>query len=552
MWCGRAVRGCAHVLRKRLLACLLLLFAGSLCTVGIISSGYSRLPREYQMESQIVEMQTHLKFLESLYRAREEDIMTLQNKVASYNISHTALADTKSATLAPEVTALLKNLSDSMASRGVNAKELTLMKTTFVYQLLPHLMKDPNSLKPAFHMKADRGLARFVIGIPTVRRDKESYLMITLKHLIEGMREEDQKDSVIIIFVGETDLLFVIDIAKQIEAKYPKHVKNGMIEVLSPSASYYPNFDSVPLTLGDSAKRVKWRTKQNLDALYLMAYGQTKGTYYLMIEDDIIAKKRFMQEIKQFTASISVSVPNWFFLEFCSVGGIGKLFKSSDLVHFITYVQLFYYNMPIDWLLESYLADRVCTIDKTSNACGKNKMQVRPKYKSSLFEHIGLYSSLKGKIQKVKDPKFGALPNHFGHKNPPLERLFCDIEAHAEHSLERAYNGETFFWGITPKKGSVAEFWFDRPVNLARYTFRSGNVQHVNDKFKDTVVEILPENTRNFIKIDEFDEFGLADGLLKREIGPIEAIRLRVNKTGSHWAILSEIDLKTFDQMVEE
>ncbi|CAG4977693.1 unnamed protein product [Colias eurytheme] len=43
MWTGRggrAVRGCAHALRKRAVACLLLLFAGSLCTVGIISSGY--------------------------------------------------------------------------------------------------------------------------------------------------------------------------------------------------------------------------------------------------------------------------------------------------------------------------------------------------------------------------------------------------------------------------------------------------------------------------------------------------------------------------------
>lgn len=74
----------------------------------------------------------------------------------------------------------------------------------------------------------------------------------------------------------------------------------------------------------------------------------------------------WLQEIKQFTAATTVTNPNWFFIEYCQVGGIGKLFKSSELIHFVTYVQLFYNNMPIDWLLESYLVDRVCSIEKTS------------------------------------------------------------------------------------------------------------------------------------------------------------------------------------------
>lgn len=72
------------------------------------------------------------------------------------------------------------------------------------------------------------------------------------------------------------------------------------------------------------------------------------------------------QEIKQFTASASIATPNWYIIEFCRVGGIGKLFKSAKVIDFIIYVQLFYGNMPIDWLMESFLADRVCTIDKTS------------------------------------------------------------------------------------------------------------------------------------------------------------------------------------------
>lgn len=72
-------------------------------------------------------------------------------------------------------------------------------------------------------------------------------------------------------------------------------MENGLIEVLSPSSSYYPDFDTLEKTLGDSMKRVKWRTKQNLDAIYLMSYAQTKGTFYLMLEDDVIAKNNYMQ-----------------------------------------------------------------------------------------------------------------------------------------------------------------------------------------------------------------------------------------------------------------
>ena len=72
-------------------------------------------------------------------------------------------------------------------------------------------------------------------------------------------------------------------------------MENGLIEVLSPSAAYYPNFETLPVTLGDSHKRVKWRTKQNLDNIYLMAYAQSKGTFYLMLEDDVIAKNNYIQ-----------------------------------------------------------------------------------------------------------------------------------------------------------------------------------------------------------------------------------------------------------------
>lgn len=83
--------------------------------------------------------------------------------------------------------------------------------------------------------------------------------------------------------------------------RYPKQVENGLIEVISPSPGYYPNFDTIPPSLGDSRKRTKWRTKQNLDTVFLMAYGQNKGIYYLMLEDDTIGERGYLKVNLLFT-----------------------------------------------------------------------------------------------------------------------------------------------------------------------------------------------------------------------------------------------------------
>lgn len=46
-------------------------------------------------------------------------------------------------------------------------------------------------------------LVAMVIGVPTVRREKESYLMDTLQSLLSGMSEDQKKHCMIIIFVAE-------------------------------------------------------------------------------------------------------------------------------------------------------------------------------------------------------------------------------------------------------------------------------------------------------------------------------------------------------------
>lgn len=42
-----------------------------------------------------------------------------------------------------------------------------------------------------------------VLGVPTVKREKQSYLMDTLNNLIEGMTAEEANDSLIVVFIAE-------------------------------------------------------------------------------------------------------------------------------------------------------------------------------------------------------------------------------------------------------------------------------------------------------------------------------------------------------------
>ena len=62
-----------------------------------------------------------------------------------------------------------------------------------------------------------------------------------------------------------------------------------MIEVIQIDLQYYPRISTVSKTK-ESERRVFWRTKQNLDVIYLMNFCQSKGTFYVHLEDDIITR----------------------------------------------------------------------------------------------------------------------------------------------------------------------------------------------------------------------------------------------------------------------
>lgn len=264
-----------------------------------------------------------LQYLESMYRSRQEDVAILSQYLGLSSSSNAG--DSANVTingslldaLSPETRAILRNMTSS-------PRFPSSLRLPTAFHFLPHLLDDPSSLRPAFLMSRGRQGISVVLGIPTVKRDKQSYLMGTLQNLISNMDDDEQNETMIVVFVGETDLEYVQLVAKQIEVRFSNYVENGLIEVLSPPASYYPNMDKLRQTLNDPPERVKWRSKQNLDFAFLMAYSQPKATFYVQLEDDILAKRGFITIMKKFAFEKTARKDPWFVLDFCQLGFIGK------------------------------------------------------------------------------------------------------------------------------------------------------------------------------------------------------------------------------------
>ena len=140
---------------------------------------------------------------------------------------------------------------------------------------VPHL-NHHSKLEPSVHLGNLSPNLEFLIGIPTVKRDVQSYLMDTLKSLFNGVSKTDSFG--IIIYVGELDESYVTQIVLDVAAAFPKEYEDGKIEIISPPQYYYPKFEleieklindaNFFNTFGDNPERIKWRQKQNLGIFF--------------------------------------------------------------------------------------------------------------------------------------------------------------------------------------------------------------------------------------------------------------------------------------------
>uniref|UniRef100_A0A8D2IVD3 Alpha-1,3-mannosyl-glycoprotein 4-beta-N-acetylglucosaminyltransferase B n=1 Tax=Varanus komodoensis TaxID=61221 RepID=A0A8D2IVD3_VARKO len=497
-----------------LLGCLCALF--SLSWYGAFGGHKGDVVDIYQREFLALRDRLHAAEQESLKRSKELNLVLDEIKQAISEKQ--ALRD---------INRTWSSLSDETKLKLWNITNKNVLHLPTIFHHLPHLLSKENSLQPAVHVGQGRTGVSIVMGIPSVKREVHSYLTDTLNSLISELNQQEKEDSVIVVMIAETDAQYTTGVAENIKSL--------------------------------------WRTKQNLDYCFLMMYAQSKGIYYVQLEDDIVAKPNYLSTMKNF--ALQQPSEEWMILEFSQLGFIGKMFKSLDLSLIVEFILMFYKDKPIDWLLDHILWVKVCNPEKDAKHCDRQKANLRIRFKPSLFQHVGTHSSLAGKIQKLKDKDFGKQALRKEHVNPPAE-VSTSLKTYQHFSLEKAYLREDFFWAFTPTAGDFIRFRFFKPLRIERFFFRSGNIEHPEDKLFNTTVEVLPfdslqsdkealqegratafkyhRTSDGYIQIGSFSK-GIAEGEVDPSFGPLEAIRLTIQTDSPVWIILSEIFLKKAD-----
>ncbi|KAM9185422.1 alpha-1,6-mannosyl-glycoprotein 4-beta-N-acetylglucosaminyltransferase-like isoform 1-T2 [Mergus octosetaceus] len=405
-----------------------------------------------------------------------------------------------------------------------------------------HVLQDLDNLSAphnvSYHLLAGSLPPRkkfLAVGLASVRRPRGYYLPATLTSLFKQSTKEELQEMVVVVHLADTDPGWNAQVAADITRKFAHRILLGQLLLIHAPQEFYPTLEGLKRNYNDPEERVKFRSKQNVDYAFLLAFAANLSSYYLMIEDDVWSAKSFFTAIRKAVASQEGTT--WATLEFSKLGYIGKLYRSSDLPRLARFLLLFYQEMPCDWLLVHF---RLLLTQKDVI-----------RFKPSLFQHMGLYSSFQGTVNRLEDDEFEAdavdLPD-----NPPAA-LFTSMTVFENYEPLKAYSASGgYFWGKNPGDGSTFCIVFQQPARITRVRVRTGSDERQGDFLRAGVLELGRRRRADgrdcsaYITVGTFEK-GLFErrGLERGAPGPMECVRIRVTKGQSEWLIIQSIDIWT-------
>ncbi|KAH9499463.1 Alpha-1,3-mannosyl-glycoprotein 4-beta-N-acetylglucosaminyltransferase B, partial [Bulinus truncatus] len=204
---------------------------------------------------------------------------------------------------------------------GADNERWPIPKLPGLENYLPHMNNSKRWLLPEFKISKGRTNVTFVIGIPSIKRPVDIYIINTLDSLIRGMNDTEKDETLLIVCITEPwNKTYEMKIIQDIMQNFSQEIESGLLDIITPLAAYYPDLSQIKPNLNDPPERVKWRSKQNLDYAYLMLHSWKRGKYYLQLEDDIQASPGY---ITGMTRAIRGNYGNWFLLQFSTLGFIG-------------------------------------------------------------------------------------------------------------------------------------------------------------------------------------------------------------------------------------
>lgn len=332
---------------------------------------------------------------------------------------------------------------------------------------------------------------------------------------------------VVVVLLADFDLHWVFNMLNSIQKLFSKRLIQGQLLVIHADEENYPPLRGLKRNFNDAPDRVTFRSKQNIDYAFLVDFSARLSKYYIMLEDDVSCSKGFLSSIQSHirsTGSLS-----WVTLEFSKLGYIGKLYHSRDLSRLGHFLFLFYQEMPCDFLLSHF---RTLLMQN-------NVIRFRP----SLFQHMGTYSSFQGTYNRLKDDDFHDSPAD----NPPAT-VYTDIEVFKNHNPVEAYSqGTNYFWGKTPiNVGNFFLVAFKEPVSLSRIMIQTG--QDGMDILQSADVQLGETNNRQ--ECTEYRNIGvLNNGCFELQNihqtvnSSVSCLKITVTASQSTWVIIKNIQV---------
>lgn len=286
-----------------------------------------------------------------------------------------------------------------------------------------------------FSKKEKKDSKNIVIGIPTLYRKTGNpmvgteYLIHTLRGLIAKLHSDTLSRVKILVFIAETEIRYrKLILADLLEHFADKIQKENLIQIIVPEKNFYVGQDleineNFP-NWGDSPDRIKWRTKQNLDYIYLWKmvdqfYSDGNGfDYFLQLEDDVNVKindlyGEIIKRVEKNNQKLRTSMKDsWLMVDFLNQGFIAKMFRRPVLKQLIEYSSIYFQSKPCDWIVNQFITGLICSPEYTRIECNAKLGQYSFKNTiPAMFQHAGKFSSLNGQVREK---------NTFDSKGKPL------------------------------------------------------------------------------------------------------------------------------------
>lgn len=371
------------------------------------------------------------------------------------------------------------------------------------------------------------------VGLASVKRQKGTYLQSTLKSIFSQSSEDELAEMVVVVLLADFDLSWVQQTVQMITEEFSHHLSKGQLLVIHGHQGSYPPLTGLKRNFNDAPDRVTFRSKQNVDYAFLLHFSSNLSQYYIMLEDDVTCSRNFLSSIREHVRSMEAT--KWATLEFSKLGYIGKLYKSRDLPILARFLYNFYQEMPCDFLLTHFRT---------------LLMQDKPiRFRPSLFQHIGTYSSFQGTLNHLKDEDF---VDEFAN-NPPAD-IDTNIPAFSSYVPGQAYSQDSsYFWGTSPiGPESYFVVAFHKPALVSRVRIQTGL------DGKDVLASAVVELGRTLVKTESktecsgFETLGsLQQGQfdksdIEKQVNTnVSCVQIRVTAEQSDWVVIKHFQIWT-------